>query len=75
MASEFTKEEALADLKSQYLNPSKPLAFAGISAIQRYYKGILNQSDIRQFLSKQISYQKTREFHHPFPRNPVFCYR
>ena len=32
-----SKEDALRDLKSQYLKPSKPLSFAGISAILRYY--------------------------------------
>ena len=70
-----SKEEALSDLQSQYLKPSKPLAFAGISAIQNYYGGLLNEKDIRQFLSKQYTYTKSREFHRPFPRNPVFCYR
>ena len=68
-----SKEEALKDLRSQYLNPSKPLAFAGISAINRYYKGILNEKDIRKFLSTQYSYTKMREVHKPFQRNPVFC--
>ena len=70
-----SKKEALSDLQSQYLKPSKPLGFAGISAIQRYYGGILREKDIRHFLSKQYTYTKTREFHQPFPRNPVFCYR
>ena len=71
-----TKEEALNDLKSQYLKPSKPLSFAGISAILRYYKGSkLTETDVRKFLSTQRVYTRTREFHQPIQRNPVFCYR
>ena len=70
-----TKEEALQDLKSQYLKPSKPLSFAGISAILRYYKGSkLRERDVRKFLSTQRVYTRTREFHQPIQRNPVFCY-
>ena len=70
-----SKEDALRDLKSQYLKPSKPLSFAGISAILRYYKGSkLNEKDVRKFLSTQRVYTRTREFHQPLQRNPVFCY-
>ena len=67
-----SKKDALDHLASNYLKPGHALFVCGISKIRRYYRGLLNDEDVRKFLSSVYTYQKNREFHRP-QRNPLFC--
>ena len=67
-----SKNDALDHLATNYLKTGHTLFVSGISKIRRYYKGLLNDEDIRKFLSSVYTYQKNKEFHRPL-RNPVFC--
>ena len=69
-----TKDQALADLKRQFLKPSAPLAFSGINKIYKYYQGLLKVKDIQTFLRGQYSYTRHQEVHKVRRRNPTFCY-
>ena len=65
------KEEALQDLRNQYNNPGSPVAFSGISAIQKYYGKALTRKDIENFLATSRSYTLHRHFKRPI-FNPFF---
>ena len=52
-----TKPEALADLKANYHNLGHPIAFSGISKIQKYYNNVLSATDVENFLASLNSSQ------------------
>lgn len=68
-----TKNEALADLKANYHNLGHPIAFSGISKIQKYYNNVLSSTDIENFLASSYSYTVHREPKKP-KFNPTFVY-
>ena len=68
-----TKNEALADLRANYQNLGSPIAFSGISKIQKYYNNLLSTSDIENFLASSYAYTIHREPKKP-KFNPTFVY-
>ena len=68
-----TKNEALADLRANYHNLGYPIAFSGISKIQKYYNNLLSTSDIENFLASSYAYTVHREPKKP-KFNPTFVY-
>ena len=68
-----TKDEALADLKANYQNLGYPIAFSGISKIQKYYNNLLSTLDIENFLASSYAYTIHREPKKP-KFNPTFVY-
>ena len=70
----LTKEEALEQLKKDYTNPAKPIGFAGISAIYKYFKGVLPVKAIKAFLNSRYVYTRHREWKKPYRKNCIFSY-
>ena len=66
-----TEEQILDDLKKNYTKLGHPLFFSGITQIQKYYKGCLSTSKIKEFLSSVYSYTIHKESHDGI-RNPYF---
>ena len=60
-----TKDQALADLERQYVEPGEPLYMAGISTIKDYYKNHLSTEEIRNFLSRSRTYTSFYQFKKP----------
>ncbi len=68
------KQQALKHLVDNYTKAGSPIAFSGISALQRYYKGKLKLKDIKDFLKTQESYTKFRHVKKDKVHNPTYVY-
>ena len=68
-----TKSECLKDLEKNYENPAHPISYSGISTIKDFYKGVLNEDDIRKFLSKNHTYTIFKQNKKP-KTNPYYVY-
>ena len=68
-----SRDEALRDLRKNYVNLSHPVAFGGINTVERWYGSVLNRKDITDTLATFEGYTS-----HKSPRrgtrNPVFLY-
>ena len=69
----MTKEECKDDLLQSYQTPGHPIAFSGERNIQRYYRGKLSASDIRDVLSQIESYTLHKQYRRP-QRNPSYAH-
>ena len=68
-----TKEECLNDLRENYTKPGHPIAFSGITKIYNYYKKLIPEKVIKDFLASSESYTVHREFKKQ-QRNPTFSW-
>lgn len=68
-----TVDECENDLRNNYTTPGHPIAFGGINAIQKYYRGVLDENKIREILSSIENYTLHREFH-AGQRNTTFSH-
>ena len=68
------KQQALKHLADNYTKTGSPIAFSGISTLQRYYKGKLKLQDIKDFLQTQESYTKFRHVKKAKVHNPTYVY-
>ncbi|HIL42002.1 MAG TPA: hypothetical protein EYG35_01300 [Gammaproteobacteria bacterium] len=68
----FTLKTALQDLKSNYLSPPHPIAFAGKNAIHRHYGGVLSRATIDDFLETVETYTLHKETHATKVYNPTY---
>ena len=67
-----TKEDALQDLERQYKTPGAALYMSGITNIKKYYKKLLSEDEIRDFLARSRTYTTHYSFKPP-KYNPYFC--
>lgn len=59
-------------MKANYVNPSHPTAFSGITNLQKFYK--IPTSKAKEFLAGETTYQLHREYKKTAVRNPFFIY-
>ena len=70
---EASVNQMIIDLKKNYINPSHPIAFSGISNIFKYYNGRVPINKIKQALAGFDSYTLHKEVK-KFQRNPSYSY-
>lgn len=63
------KSEALRSLKAAFTTPGNALFGAGLYRLQRAFRGILSEAEIRDFLAHMSSYTRFRFRKQKFPRN------
>ena len=70
----LTKEQCLEDLKKNYTKIGHEIAFSGIKTIFDYYKGVLSQDVIKDFLAENFSYTSHKIPFRKTKRNFTYCY-
>ena len=69
------KEQALAHLRQNYLNPRHAISFRGVSNIYNYYDGLLSKEDVEEALSTFKTYVTHKEIKKVPQFNPQFVYQ
>lgn len=70
---EEKREEALEDLKVNYLKIGHPIAFSGQTKIYDHYDGLISKEEIQKFLATVYSYTRHQEKRKQ-ATNPTFHY-
>ena len=62
-------------IRSNYVKPGHPTAFAGVTAVYNFYNGRYSQEKIETALQGLDAYTRHREFKQPRTYNPYYVYR
>lgn len=68
----LSKEEALQDLAAHFTSPPHPVAYAGIKAIAKHYRGSVSEKDIADFLNQYDTHTLHRQVKKPRQYSPIY---